>query len=140
MSSGGDASAASKECALPTSEPTTPEPSSCLVQYILVRTDLNWSTGALIAQACHASVASIANTFSKPNTVNYLKDLGNMHKVILQATKEQDLIKVANLLKEANIDHHLWVEKPENLITCLAVSPQPKLSIASFFRHFKLLR
>lgn len=115
-------------------------PDQRLVQYILVRTDLNWTTGALIAQACHASVASIVSTFDKQHTKGYLDDLANMHKVILQATKEQDLHKLAGQLAEANIDHHLWFEKPENVATCLAVSPQPKLLVQTFFRHFKLLR
>lgn len=140
MSSHSGKPTAAEHGALQTGEPVSSEPSSPLVQYILVRTDLNWGTGALIAQACHASVASIANTFSNPHTANYLRDLDNMHKVILQATKEQDLLKVAGYLKEANIDHHLWIEKPENVISCLAVSPQPKHSIVGFFRHFKLLR
>ena len=30
-----------------------------IVQYVVVRRDLNWPIGALIAQACHASVAAV---------------------------------------------------------------------------------
>lgn len=111
-----------------------------IVQYILVRTDLNWNTGALIAQACHASAASIAKTLSSTPTMNYLEDLANMHKIILQANSVDDLLKVEGALKEANISHHLWIEKPENIATCLAVSPQPRQSVQSMFRCFKLLR
>ena len=49
-----------------------------------------------------------------------------MHKVVLEAKTEADLITTANKLKEANIDHKLWIEQPENFPTCLAVKPYPK--------------
>lgn len=111
-----------------------------IVQYILIRTDLNWNTGAMIAQACHASVASITKTFDTQSTSGYVKDLENMHKVVLRADKLEDLIKTESRLKEANVAHHLWIEQPENVPTCLAVSPQPKHLIQSIFKHFKLLK
>lgn len=111
-----------------------------VVQYVLVRTDLNWGTGALIAQACHASVASIATTLDARPTKDYLKDLENMHKIILKADKLDDLTTVETKLKEAKVAHHLWIEKPENIATCLAVSPQPKAMVQSIFKHFKLLK
>lgn len=111
-----------------------------IVQYVLVRTDLNWSTGALIAQACHASTASIASTLDHQATKDYLNDLGNMHKIILKADRLEDLTKVETKLKEAKIEHHLWIEKPENFATCLAVSPQPKSLVQAIFKHLKLFK
>lgn len=116
---------------------TSSEP---IVQYIVVRTDLNWSQGAVIAQACHASVASIARTLESPVTKKYLDNLGNMHKVILKADKLDDLNRAEAKLKEANIACHMWMEMPENIPTCLACSPQPKPLVQSIFRHLKLLR
>lgn len=113
---------------------------SPIVQYILIRTDLNWNSGAMIAQACHASVASISRTMDSYLTREYLHDLSNMHKVVLRADRLEDLIKTESKLKEANISHHLWIEQPENVPTCLAVSPQPKHLIQSIFKHFKLLK
>lgn len=110
------------------------------MQYVLLRTDLNWSTGALIAQACHASIAAIANTLNDASTKQYLATLGDMHKVILKAEKVDDLIQAEGKLREANISHHLWYEKPENVATCLAVSPQPKSLVQGFFKHLKLLK
>lgn len=111
-----------------------------IVQYIVVRTDLNWSTGAVIAQACHASVSAIARTITNPITTRYLEDLTNMHKVILKAEKLEDLQRIEEKLKEVNIDHHTWIERPENVITCLACSPQPKPLVQAIFRHLKLLK
>lgn len=111
-----------------------------IVQYILVRNDLNWGTGALIAQACHASVASISNSMNSPYTKSYLSDLENMHKIILKADKVEDLLNTEKKLKESNIAHHLWIERPEGLASCLAVSPQPKSLVQSIFKHLKLFR
>lgn len=59
-----------------------------IVQYILVRRDLlshlEWPVGAVIAQACHASSAAIHLFYDDSVTQAYLKDLDNMHKVILE--------------------------------------------------------
>lgn len=111
-----------------------------IVQYILVRTDLKWGTGATIAQACHASSASIYKTLNHPSTIKYLSDLENMHKVVLKADKLDDLLEVEGRLKEANIPYHLWLERPENVASSLAVSPQPKNLVQAIFKHLKLFR
>ena len=55
-----------------------------------------------------------------------MSDLDNMHKVVLEAPGEADLIKISEKLKEGGIDHKLWIEQPENFPTCLAVKPYPK--------------
>lgn len=58
------------------------------VQYVVVRSDLlkvmHWPVGALIAQACHACTAVIHLFHDDPNTKEYLADLDNMHKVVLE--------------------------------------------------------
>jgi|GEM_PF-3860661 len=64
---------------------------SNIVQYVVVRGDLKkvlkWSTGALIAQACHAT-AAITHLYSDDEVTQlYLKDLDNMHKVVLEVSK-----------------------------------------------------
>ena len=63
-----------------------------------------------------------------------------MHKVIIEAQGERDLIKLAEKLKENNIDHKLWVEQPENYPTCLAVKPYPKQDVQKYFKKFKLYK
>lgn len=59
-----------------------------LVQYVVVRSDLihalSWPIGAVITQACHAATAAIHLHYSDPDTQEYLADLDNMHKVVLQ--------------------------------------------------------
>ena len=47
----------------------------------------------------------------------YLTDLDNMHKVVLEAKDEDQLKVLADQLKECAIDHKLWVEQPENYPT-----------------------
>lgn len=62
--------------------------SSLLVQYILVRGDLiktlKWPLGAIIAQACHASVAVTHLFYEDEHTREYLQNLDHMHKVVLE--------------------------------------------------------
>ena len=55
-----------------------------------------------------------------------MSDLDNMHKVVLEAPGESDLIKMSEKLKENGVDFKLWIEQPENFPTCLAVKPYPK--------------
>ena len=55
-----------------------------LMQYVVVRGDLGWPVGALIAQACHACSAVIHMFHDDPNTQAYTADLDNMHKVVLE--------------------------------------------------------
>jgi peptidyl-tRNA hydrolase len=54
-----------------------------LVQYIVLRKDLNWPLGALIAQSCHASTAAIHLFSNDESTQSYFNNLDNMHKIVL---------------------------------------------------------
>ncbi|XP_038218305.1 putative peptidyl-tRNA hydrolase PTRHD1 [Zerene cesonia] len=118
--------------------------SSSIVQYILLRSDLlkdlGWSIGALVAQACHASTAVLHVYRDDENTINYLGDLDNMHKVVLEVLNEESLKKVAEKLKENSIDHKLWIEQPENIPTCLALKPYPKEEVKKYVGKFKLYK
>ena len=66
--------------------------SAQLVQYVVVRGDLlrllSWPSGAVIAQACHASTAVLWMHRNDSNTLQYTTDLDNMHKVILEVSLE----------------------------------------------------
>ena len=55
-----------------------------------------------------------------------------MHKVVLEAPGESELLKVSEKLKENGVDFKLWIEQPENFPTCLAVKPYPKEVLKSF--------
>ena len=115
-----------------------------IVQYVIVRSDLmktlGWPVGALLAQACHATTAVIHQFYEKEDTKSYLKDLDNMHKIVLCVKNEEDLKSLHAKLTEAEIDHKLWIEQPENFPTCLAVRPHVKDQVQQYFKKLKLFR
>ncbi|KAJ8956220.1 hypothetical protein NQ314_006753 [Rhamnusium bicolor] len=118
--------------------------SSGLVQYIVVRGDLlkelKWPVGAVVAQACHA-VTAVTHLFHEDeHTQQYLKDLDNMHKVVLEAVDEKSLVALREKLEENNIGHKLWIEQPENIPTCLVAKPYPKEEVQKYFKKFKLFK
>jgi peptidyl-tRNA hydrolase len=118
--------------------------SSAIVQYVVVRGDLlkelGWPVGAVIAQACHA-VTAVTHLFHDDVHVQaYLKDLDNMHKVVLEAPNESSLIELKDRLTENNVKHKLWIEQPENIPTCLVAKPYPKEEIQKHFKKFKLFK
>lgn len=118
--------------------------SNGIVQYIVVRSDLvtelKWPVGALIAQACHAVTAVTHLFYEDQHTKDYLNDLDNMHKVVLQANNQEELTTLQDKLKENSIKHKLWIEQPENISTCLVCKPYPKESVQSYFKKFKLFK
>ncbi|XP_053552243.1 putative peptidyl-tRNA hydrolase PTRHD1 [Bombina bombina] len=117
---------------------------AALVQYVVLRGDLRsgmgWPLGALVAQACHAATAVIHLYYQHPHTQAYLQELGSMHKVVLEVSDEATLTTLAETLKQANIDHKLWIEQPENIPTCIAIRPYPKEEVHKYLKKFKLLK
>lgn len=63
-----------------------------------------------------------------------------MHKVVLEAKDEADLMDVDARLSEGNIDHVLWREQPENIITAIATKPYLKSAYGMILRHLRLLK
>lgn len=115
-----------------------------IVQYIVVRGDLikemKWPVGAVIAQACHA-VTAVTHLFHEDkHTQEYLKDLDNMHKVVLEAPDEKSLVSLKEKLTSDDVKHKLWVEQPENIPTCLVAKPYPKEDVQKYFKKFKLFK
>ena len=121
---------------------STPPP----VQYVVVREDLakkmEWSAGSVIAQACHCSVAALWEHKEEPLTAGYLssQNIDSMHKVILKCKNENELLKLEAQLKQANVPHRLWMEKPENIPTALATAAVIKSDVSQFFRKAQLYR
>ncbi|CEM14995.1 unnamed protein product [Vitrella brassicaformis CCMP3155] len=115
-----------------------------IVQYVVVRrdliTDLKWPMGAVITQACHASLAAVAETLTDPAVQQYLSDLDRMHKVVVEIGNENDLRQLSNALCEKAIPHKLWIEQPENIATCLASKPALKTEISDHFKRLKLFK
>lgn len=117
---------------------------SPIVQYVVLRSDLQsvlkWPVGAMIAQACHACTAVFAMYKEDPHVVAYVQDLDNMRKVVLQAKDENQLRSIGEKLKEDGIDHKMWVEQPENIITCIVSKPYPKNEVQNYFKGLKLFK
>uniref|UniRef100_A0A182SVP7 peptidyl-tRNA hydrolase n=1 Tax=Anopheles maculatus TaxID=74869 RepID=A0A182SVP7_9DIPT len=112
-----------------------------LVQYIVVNGEIakTWPKGALIAQCCHA-VAAVSHLYAAdPDTVEYFKDLDNMHKVVLEAPDAAKLVGLGETLQQNDVKHKVWIEQPENLPTCIALKPYPKEEVQKYMKKFKLL-
>ncbi|CCI73924.1 ECU04_0485 [Encephalitozoon cuniculi GB-M1] len=110
------------------------------VQYILLRDDLNFSRGALVAQACHSSVCSIEKYRGHPDTIEYLRDLKSMAKIVLKIG-EKDVKETESYLVAKGIDHTVWIESPENIPTCISLRPYSRDQIpevVEYFRRFRL--
>ncbi|XP_033338175.2 putative peptidyl-tRNA hydrolase PTRHD1 isoform X1 [Megalopta genalis] len=118
--------------------------SDTIVQYVVVRGDLlkalKWPIGAVIAQACHACTAVTHLFYNDNYTQDYLADLDNMHKIVLEIPDETSLNALSNVLNSNNIQHKLWIEQPENMPTCLAIKPYPKDKVQSYLKKYKLLK
>lgn len=113
---------------------------SNIVQYVVVRKDLNWPVGALIAQACHAVTAVTHLFHDDPQTQEYLKNLDEMHKVVLEAPNETALMNLKDRLVENDIKHKLWIEQPENIPTCLVLKPYIKEDVQKYVKSFRLFK
>ncbi|KAL6122691.1 hypothetical protein NUSPORA_00220 [Nucleospora cyclopteri] len=111
-----------------------------IVQFIFVRSDLNLSKGALIAQACHATTKAIHQFYDKSNTIDYLKDIDNLTKIILRI-KENDIKLTHEICEKNNIFYCDWIEQPENILTAIATAPtqeNDEYSFKKIFSKFKL--
>ncbi|KAG0056489.1 peptidyl-tRNA hydrolase domain-containing protein 1 [Gryganskiella cystojenkinii] len=98
-----------------------------LTMFIVIRKDLiktlGWTTGSVIAQACHASTAVLHKTHELQDTREYLADINNMHKVVLEIKNLPQLEALAASLSGLNVPHVTWREQPENFLTCLSTAP-----------------
>ncbi|KAK3812598.1 MAG: peptidyl-tRNA hydrolase II domain-containing protein [Linnemannia elongata] len=98
-----------------------------LTMFIVIRKDLiktlGWSTGSVIAQACHATTAVLHKTRDLPDTREYLADLHNMHKVVLEVKNLPQLETLAASLSGLDVPHITWREQPEDILTCISTGP-----------------
>ncbi|GAB5570006.1 putative peptidyl-tRNA hydrolase PTRHD1 [Prionailurus iriomotensis] len=94
----------------------------------------------MVAQACHAATAALHIHRDHPHTAAYLRDLGRMRKVVLEAADESTLKELAETLQQSNIDHMLWLEQPENIATCIALRPYPKEEVNQYLKKYRLFK
>ncbi|KAJ3034701.1 peptidyl-tRNA hydrolase domain-containing protein 1 [Rhizophlyctis rosea] len=124
------------------SPPTTEQ--MPLTMFVVIRKDLaktlSWPAGSVITQACHATAAVLHLNKDNPDVQQYLKDWKGMTKVSYEVKNETALRAVADKLTDKNIPYHMWVEQPENIITCLATVPIRKDSAGDAFKKCSLYR
>ena len=149
-----------------------------LVQYVLVRRDLQtslgWPLGSVIAQGCHAVSALMWEKRENSNVAKYCANIDSMHKVmrspapsssslppgsllspyhassrtgtkfctqvVLGVKDSKELLKFAQKLSDADMQHRVWVEQPENDPTALAVLPYPRSQIQPLLKKLPLLK
>lgn len=128
----------------PKPEEPKPEPKpDPLLQYLVVRKDLDWPLGAVVAQGAHAAVAAVAEALASQDlhTQQYVspENLPHMSKSVLGVEDIETLKKLAEKLRTKDVKFYLWVEQPENLPVALATWPRPRSVIGKAFRGLKLL-
>lgn len=73
-------------------------------------------------------------------TLAYLGDVDNMHKIVCAALSDDDVKTTSDALTKAGIPHKLWVEQPEGIVTAVATKPGRRGELQPFFSNFKLYR
>jgi len=116
-----------------------------IVQYIVLRRDLDWPAGAMAAQAAHASVAAIAQALEanhEPASA-YISppNLPHMTKYVYGVNTLEELEQVRETWKESfplessaeNVEgsYYWWVEQPENIPSAFASWPTERTNKVS---------
>jgi len=110
-------------------------------QVILIRKDLNMSTGKIAAQSCHASLSS----YKKADKLNIKKwDLSGQKKVVLEINSENEILKIYDKVKGAKIPNFLvkdagLTELEPGTITALGIGPDDEKKIDKITGSLKLL-
>lgn len=113
-----------------------------LVQYVVVRRDLGWPAGPVMAQAVHACVAAVWAARDAGATRGYCGEGAGaqMRTVVLQADGEADCVRLAEALAAADVPHVAWREQPEDFITAVAAAPRELDEVKPLFKKFKLFK
>ncbi|KJP86951.1 hypothetical protein AK88_03350 [Plasmodium fragile] len=116
-----------------------------IVQYILVNKEIldkKWPLGSVIAQACHACVAVIAENQEDQVVKEYLcaEKINNMHKVILRIEDTNEIKNLSSILEGACLKYKIWTEFPENIQTAVALKPYYKDTVKEYLKKYPLLR
>eukprot|EP00320_Phaeocystis_rex_P022368 CAMPEP_0119070174 /NCGR_PEP_ID=MMETSP1178-20130426/35870_1 /TAXON_ID=33656 /ORGANISM="unid sp, Strain CCMP2000" /LENGTH=142 /DNA_ID=CAMNT_0007051987 /DNA_START=137 /DNA_END=565 /DNA_ORIENTATION=+ len=117
-----------------------------IVQFVVIRRDLlktlEWPTGSVIAQACHACTAVMWEHQQDPCVQKYLSaaNVNSMHKVVKECKGESQLLTLGEKLTQDGIVHKLWVEQPENFPTAIALKPYPRGQVAPLLKKYQLFK
>ncbi|KAI8921683.1 hypothetical protein BC831DRAFT_476154 [Entophlyctis helioformis] len=96
-----------------------------------------WTSGSVIAQACHGVTAVLAKHWHEPCVAEYVAGLESMHKVVLAVKNTGHLDKVATALRSAGVQHEQWIEQPDNIVTAVVTVPLRRSFAVPLFRGAK---
>ncbi|RKO82910.1 peptidyl-tRNA hydrolase II domain-containing protein [Blyttiomyces helicus] len=123
---------------------TTTPPPEPLTMFIVVRKDLSktlgWPAGSVMTQAAHAATAVMWENREDEAIKKYMGELATMHKVTYEVKNENALKTIAESLSGSGLVHHVWIEQPENIQTCLATLPYKKSQVSEHFKKCSLYR
>ena len=114
--------------------------------YVVMRSDLvkshKWNVGGLISNGAHACMAVVMAHRNDPDVERYTSPDAEtqMHKVVLAAKDEGELVETSKMLERHGMAHKVWVEQPEMIRSCLAVKPYPRSIIQPLLKALKLFR
>ncbi|KAI4837385.1 peptidyl-tRNA hydrolase PTRHD1 [Plasmodium brasilianum] len=116
-----------------------------IVQYILINKEIldkKWPLGSIIAQACHACIAVIAENIDDQIVKEYIsaEKINNMHKIILKVDDSNELKKLSSVLDKESLKYKIWIEYPENVLSAVAIKPYYKDTVKDYFKKYQLLR
>ena len=101
---------------------------------LILRKDLKWPKGPLIAQACHAATSLIWKNQSHPIVQDYCLHLQDMHKVVLSISDLDSMnLLLQSLEKIENILIDKWIEEPEHVLSCVAILGERTPSLNELF-------
>lgn len=114
------------------------------VQYIILRNDLGYSAGELVAQGAHAATLALHETRDREDTVLFLLHSRRMTVVALECSEEEmERVEKDLLSASPSVPFRVWIEMPENRATGLSLAPffrtrQPETM--AILRRLKLLK
>lgn len=135
-----------RACAMSTTPAPAPAAAAAaaappLVQYVVVRRDLGWPAGPVMAQAVHACVAATWAARGAEETERYCGEAAaQMRTVVLAADAEEDCVRLAGELAAAGVPHVAWREQPEDVVTAVAAAPREMAEVKPLFKKFKLFK
>ncbi|KAI9096503.1 peptidyl-tRNA hydrolase II domain-containing protein [Phlyctochytrium arcticum] len=128
-----------------------------LLRDLVYRKSMEWPTGSIVTQGCHATAAVLHTHRNDPDVSAYLDNLDSMHKVAYELKNQSHLDKACQILDENGIIYYRfyegivyakqshfndnvtrWTEQPENIPTCLATKPYLRSDIADVLKKCKV--
>ena len=107
------------------------------VLYIILRTDLKWKAGPLVAQGSHA-VSLLVHKYHK-EMEDYLKLEYAMRKVVLGVVLDE-FVELKEKMQEDGIQFVEWKEQPENVPTAIAIIPIDPKQRPDYLMKLKLFK